>query len=74
MTNETQVDRALRRLTELNNFVFALSEAGRKAGLHNRIPWRERLEQPPPDAVPLYPEEGAGQEKMVADSAEETKG
>ena len=48
---ETQVDRALRRLTELNNFAFELNQAGRRAGLHDRVPWRERLEQVPPDAV-----------------------
>jgi hypothetical protein len=53
----TPAEQALRRLQALNRFVFELNQIGRRAGLHNRIPWRERLERLPPDAVPLTAEE-----------------
>ena len=66
----SQAERALRRLEELNNFAFRMCEWGRENGMHNRIPWKERLNYLPPDAVPLYPEGTAEPEKMVADGAE----
>ncbi len=47
----SRAEKALRRLEELNTFAFELNQAGRRAGLHDRVPWRERLEQVPPDAV-----------------------
>ena len=63
-------ERALRQLEELNNFAFRMCEWGRENGVHDRIPWKERLNSLPPDAVPLYPEGSVGQEKMVADGLE----
>ena len=65
----TPAERALIRLQALNRFVFALNEAGRRMGLHNRIPWRERLERLPPDAVPLTAEEIAARGWHVGNDA-----
>lgn len=53
----SRAEKAIRRLAELNAFAFEINQIGRRAGLHNRIPWRERLERLPPDAVPLTAEE-----------------
>ena len=53
----SRAEQALRRLAALNRFALELNALGRRAGLHNRIPWRERLASLPPDAVPLTAEE-----------------
>jgi hypothetical protein len=60
MANSPTISRAkqaLRRLAALNRFALEMNALGRRAGLHNRTPWRERLTSLPPDAVPLTPEE-----------------
>ena len=63
-------EQRIRELDSLNELVFRLSEMGREKGLHDHILWKERLHEFPLDAVPLYPEGSAGQEKMVADGLE----
>ena len=65
----SRAEKAIRRLAELNAFAFEINQIGRRAGLHNRIPWRERLEQLPPNAVPLTAEEIAARGWHVGSAA-----
>lgn len=48
----SRAERALRRLDGLNTLAYELNRLGRRAGLHDRVPWRERLDQVPDNAVP----------------------
>ena len=49
----SRVEQALRRLDGLNTLAYEMNRLGRRAGLHDRVPWRERLERPPDNAIPL---------------------